>query len=333
MMEIKKYIGLVALVFSLTANAQTINFEDTAQYKAIGIYDSWIDSPFRTGELQGNVKVITNELTEVNESGIAPNTSGKMLAFQRSRWASNLYGARIDLNTPIQLTPENQYVHLYLYKERPGRVMLIGLGRRAERPHQVETEQFNEVYTQKVILGEWNELVFPIKGAPGVEVHALVVVPDCESTHNLDSDFAVYIDEIVINNSAVARIDNQAKPVVTERNQLKPGDSVKIYRANTTDGGLNGDILKADGSPFTTEYIAFGEPYTIQAQPAPGFRLSHLIIRHGVNLEGACEVGGTIQYKEEKIPASEFVNNSYTIPAEFIDGDVRIIPYFSSESR
>ncbi len=497
-MKIKKYIGLAALVFSLTANAQTINFEDATQYKSIGVYDSWVDSPFRTGELQGNVKVITNELTEVNEAGIAPNTSGKMLAFQRSRWAGNLYGARIDLNTPIQLTPENQYVHVYLYKERPGRVMLIGLGRRTERPHQAETEQFNEVYAKEITTGAWNELVFPIKGAEGVEVHALVVVPDCESTHNLDSDFAAYIDEIEINNDPSPRFSTETYPInfektlahnrddratntigfnspsggnqtiqtnqsttkkvyyefletpflakagesitttmsfsgswmhsyvyidygqdgkfdiapvngsysgtdavsfsyydgktyagaststsatfnnppaftipstlengfyrvrykvdwdnidaggnVSDNNHIRSNggiivdtrvnihnDQVKIYRTTGDFGaGLNGDILKSDGSDFSEENIPFGEPYTIKAQPAPGFAFSHVIIRHGHKLDGDSIVGGTQQYTEENIPASSFANGSYTIPAEYVDGDVSLLPYFISVSN
>ncbi len=320
-MKIKKYIGLAALVFSLATHAQTINFEDTTQYKAIGVYDSWVDSPFQTGELDGNIAVISHQETE-------SNPSSRVLAFQRSRWGSNLFGARIDLGKPLPLTPEVQYVHVLIHKEKAGRVMLIGLGRRAERPHQQETEQFNELSINEIGIGDWYDAVFTIKGAPGVEVHALVVVPDCESPHNLDSDFAVYIDEIVINNSSSPRIDNEIK-----KPKLQPRDRVKLYRANTTDGGLNGDILKADGSPFTTENIPWGEPYVIQAQPAPGFRLSHLIIRHGENLDGPSEVNGVIQYKEEKIPASEFVNNRYTIPAEFMDGDVSIIPYFSSERR
>ncbi len=335
MMNIKKYIGWAALAFSPTIHAQTtISFEDDSQYESLGVYDSWIESPFRTGELSGNVKVITNELTDENPiTGTASNPSSKILAFQRSRWGGNLFGARINLTTPLLLSPTPQYAHVFIHKENAGRVMLIGLGRRTERPHQQETEQFNSLSIQKVGTGEWYDAVFPIQSAKGVEIHSLVVIPDCESPHNLDRDFVAYIDEIVINNSAEARIDTRHHPTDADTHP-KPGNQVKIYRANTTDGGLNGDILQADGSPFTTQNIPLGEPHTIRVQPAPGFKLSHLIIRHGQNLEEACVTNGIIQYKEEKVPASEFIDNSYTIPAQFIDGDVRIIPYFSnSETR
>ncbi len=496
MMNIKKYIGWVALAFSLTIHAQTtISFEDAGQYKSLGVYDSWVESPFRTSELSGNVKVITNELTDENPIiGTAPNPSSKILAFQRSRWGGNLFGARIDLTTPLLLSPTPQYAHVFIHKEKAGRVMLIGLGRRTERPHQQETEQFNSLSIQEVGTGEWYDAVFAIQSAEGVEIHTLVVVPDCESPHNLDNDFVAYIDEIVINNSSSPRVSYETYPVnfdksslinreqynndrytnsigfnspsggnqslsvnqetsklvyneiinsaflakagetvtpsigytgrcmhsyiyldkgqdgqfsfdlnddndvmsysyyqgVDSKNQtvsdnctaLQPptfqipsdlengfyrmrykidwdnldpggtgpgnnyiadnggiivdtrvnihGDQVKIYRANTNGGGLNGDILKADGSAFTTENIPFGQAYTIKSLPAPGFHLSHLIIRHGHNLEGDSILYGTPQYVDIRIPASSFVGDSFTIPAAYIDGDVRIIPYFSS---
>ncbi len=333
-MNIKKYIGLASLVFALTIHAQTtISFEDAGQYKSIGVYDSWIESPFRTEELSGNVKVISNELTEVNPIiGTAPNPSSKILAFQRSRWGGNLFGARIDLKKPLLLSPTPQYAHVFIHKEKAGRIMLIGLGRRSERPHQKETEQFNALSIKEVGTGEWYDAVFAIQSAVGVEIHSLVVVPDCESPHNLDNDFVAYIDEIVINDSSSPRVSYENYPVNFEKNATSNRDQVKIYRANTNGGGLNGDILKADGSAFTTEYIPFGQTYTIKSLPAPGFRLSHLIIRHGHNLEGDSILYGIPQYVDIKIPASDFTGDSYTIPAAYVDGDVRIIPYFSSSN-
>ncbi len=500
----KQTLLAAALLAPLTAAAQTtIGFEDASQYAGIGVYDSWPQSPFRTGALEGNVKVISNELNAVDDFlGSAPNGSAKMLAFQRSRFAGNQYGARIDLATPIHLGETTKYVHVMLYKTATeGRVMLIGLGKRQDRPGQQETEQFKVLSSQRVVPGRWTDAVFPINGADGIDVNALVVVPDCESTHTLQADFAAYIDEIEVMTTALPRVTYGCYPVNFEKTDkntgsyaqrainsisltspsdgaqtiavtqatdrliyqdrlaasfnvkagervtpallatfstwmhsyiyldrdndgkfnfeindagqlpentdvmsysyyegknsngatanagsalnplaftvpadLAPGfyrlrykvdwnsidaggnanagntivanggavidtrlnvhaDLVTISRATGTDGvgGLNGDILKADGSDFTAEQIPFGQPYTILSRPAPGFRLSHVVLRHGYNLDGDSLVNETPQYKDEIIPAFLFRDNLFTIPAAYIDGDVSILPYFSSE--
>ena len=501
-MKLKKYIGLAALALPLVATAQTtIGFEDESEYKAIGVYDSWADSPFMTGELEGNCKVITNEQTILDaDTGEPLNTTGKMLAFQRSRFGSNQYGARIDLNEPIELSPTAQYVHVYIYKEKAGRVMLTGLGKRPERAGQQETEQFNEISTKTVSAGTWYDAVFAITGAEGAEVNTLVVVPDCESTHDLSEDFVVYIDEIEVNNSSTPRIVYGYYPVnidptdvlsrtdrytsaisftsptdgeqsltvdqetsllvynefleesfkvkagetvtasvtntpgtwmhtyiyldrgqdgafsyqlnddlsipdgsdlmsfsyyedvnsnlesasagsdiqppsfvipsdlepgyyrlrykvdwnsidpggnVTDGNLITDnggvivdtrlnihGDNVTIYRAAAADGvgGLNGDILKADGSDFTTAQIPFGEPYTIKYKPAPGFELAYVALRHGYNLDGDSLLYGTPQYEDVLLPAYLFQDSLLTIPASYVDGNIRLIPYFSATS-
>lgn len=502
MRNLSKYIALTAFALPLTQQAQTvIGFEDNSQFKSIGVYDSWAHSPFRTGALQGNVQIVDNDQlnTADAETGIAPNATAKLLAFQRSRFAGNLYGARIDLNAPIKLTPKKQFVHVMLYKEKAGRVMLIGLGKRPERAGQKETEQFCVLSSKTITPGKWQDAVFAINGAEGAEVSALVVVPDCESTHNLQADFAAYIDEIEVSTSSSSRIVygiypiNVAKTTQQTRtdrytnsialscasagtqtiavNQLttkklyteafsegfnvKPGetvtptvnytpgtwmhsyvyldkgndgrfdvevaddgtlpetsdlvaysyydgknslgasanagsaiqppsftipanlqpgfyrmrykvdwdcidaggndtpgnliaanggvivdtrlnvhtDNVTIYRATGANGGgLNGDILKADGTDFTTEEIPFGKPYTIKAEPAPGFVLSHVVLRHGYGLEGDSLVNETPQYEDVVIPAFLFNDGTYTIPGKYIDGSVRLIPYFSSRN-
>ena len=94
----RNYILLATLGLSLAASAQTINFENT-DYKGLGVYDTWEASPFRTGALEGNYAVVDNHLTAVEEMlGEAPNPSQKILAVQRSRFGSNTFGVRIDLN-------------------------------------------------------------------------------------------------------------------------------------------------------------------------------------------------------------------------------------------
>lgn len=133
-MKLARYLLLAAIALPTAAAAQEITFE-SQDYKAVSTYDSWEASPFRTGQLTGNVAVVRNHLTgEDADLGMTPNATGKVLGFQRSHLASNLYGARIDLNEPFELTKETKYVHVMIHKPTEGRVMLIGLGKRRERP-------------------------------------------------------------------------------------------------------------------------------------------------------------------------------------------------------
>ena len=209
-MKKNKYISfLAAMVLPFAAMAQSITFDtDEAEYKAIGVYDTWEKSPFRTGELTGRTAVVTNHLNQVDDLlGEAANATGKMLAVQRSRFGSNTFGARIDLNEPIELTPAAKYVHALIHKPVAGRVMLVGLGKRNDRPEQPQTvEQFWELASVDLVADKWQDAVFTIKGAGNISIYSLVFVVDCESPHNLTEDFIAYIDEIEVDNSPVQRI-------------------------------------------------------------------------------------------------------------------------------
>ena len=130
-MKFTKYIGMAALTLPMAAAAQNISFE-TEDYKAIGVYDTWEESPFRNGpqKLRGNAKVVDNPQTDVDDVlGYAPNATAKVLAVQRSRFGSNTFGARIDLKETFELTTRTRYVHVYMLKPVEGRVMLVGLGK------------------------------------------------------------------------------------------------------------------------------------------------------------------------------------------------------------
>ena len=171
-MNFKKYMSLAAVALPLTAAAQTIHFEND-DYKAIGVYDTWENSPFRAqkgnaAQLEGNVAVIDNFLnTEDELLGYAPNTTEKILGVQRSRFGSNTFGVRIDLKEPFSLTDTMRYVHVFMSKPKEGRVMLVGLGTRTERADQSpEAEQFWVLSTSPVGAdGHWYDAVFPIRGA------------------------------------------------------------------------------------------------------------------------------------------------------------------------
>lgn len=211
---------MVAVALSLSASAQSIlsiDFESTDNpgYSKLGVYDSWENSPFRKGNLEGNIKVVGNHLNAPTDEGAEPaNASSKIVGFQRSRFASNVFGARIDLTTPIELSPTVKYVHVNIYRPVEGRVMLVGLGRRKERTGQsVETEQFTNLSTNTIPAGKWADAVFAINAQEGVMLYSLVVVPHCERTDTMTNDFAVYLDNVEINSSSTPRIVNGDYPI------------------------------------------------------------------------------------------------------------------------
>lgn len=496
MKEKYKNIGIALLSFlPFAAFAQTsIDFESESSYKSLGVYDTWPESPFRTGTLKGNVAVVNNHLSTLTdeETGTVVNGSSKILAVQRSRYGSNTFGVRVDLNKTFALTPTTQYVHVLINKPVEGRVMLVGLGKRTERAGQSsETEQFWVLSNNTVEPNKWTDAVFPIKGANGIDIYSLVIVPDCESTHDLTSDFAAYIDNIVVNDDNSSSTAHVYYPVntsdgatlsrddrYTNKIFLKNADGVTdtilvsqqsnrlVYQSllsesfnatagetvtpsigyqgnwmhgyvyvdrgidgafdtslnddgtptdasdvmaysyyngkNSTGtsvsnnhgvnppsftvpsnlakgfyrmrykvdwdcidaggnmdngndiddnggvivdvrlnvhestvtidrkGGLNGDILCEDGSQIAGLTHNFGEAFTVLSQPANGFKLSKIRVRHGYNLDGDSLVYGTPQYLDEYYTADSFTDDKFTIPADVIDGDVQIEPYFVS---
>lgn len=204
-----KYFALAALALPINLMAQTtkVDFEDAAGYKSVGVYDTWEESPFRTGELKGNAAVIDNFLPTTNDNGDVVNDSKKIVGVQRSRFGSNTFGVRVDLKTPFDLTPEYVYVHVKMYKPLEGRVMLVGLGKRPDRAGQSnDVEQVWVYSSNSTVANQWFDAVFPIKACNGVQIHSLVIVPDVNSPQEMTSDYAAYIDDIEVNNSAKPRI-------------------------------------------------------------------------------------------------------------------------------
>lgn len=496
-MKVKHYIALAALTMPLAASAQSIDFETANEgYTKLGVFDTWEKSPFRTGELEGNVKVVANPFKETDDLGKETNASEHVLAFQRSRWGSNTFGVRVTLKDTIKLSQTAQYVHVKMHKPKSGRVMCFALGSRQDRPWQSkDVVQVEATCISKVQTDKWFDAVFALTGANGVNVHSLVFAPDVESTHNLDADYAVYIDDIEVSHSSLARIQygyypvNFEKTATKEQNNryttaatIKGGDdgtqtintnqqtdkllyqdrlaqSVKakageklsasvnytggwmnaylyldrnndgkfdvtlndngtpatssdvltysnykgknsagatnssantvampdftlpsdltpgFYRlrfkvdwdeidagGNTTDannithnsgvvidtrlnvhgdkvsisrgqsaGGTNGEVLQADGSTLDGTQIEFGKAYTIKFKPGDGFKLSKFTIRHGYNLKGDSLVNETPQYTDVTIPAYMVKDNLYTIPAEYVDGDVMVTPEYVTD--
>ena len=208
-----------SLLHAQTTEEVRIDFENQ-NYKSLGVYDTWHKSPFRSQNkqaavLEGNVQVVSNIDKNYDEILKAtPNASDNVLGFQRSRFGSNTFGARIDLKQPFALTKETKYVHVMIHKPKAGRTMLIGLGKRTDREGQsVDTEQFWELSTREVEPNKWVDAVFPVKGAGGIEIHSLVVVVDCEDTNGLKDDFLAYIDNIVVNNEAFTTTNREDYPM------------------------------------------------------------------------------------------------------------------------
>lgn len=228
-----------SLLHAQTTEEVRIDFENQ-NYKALGVYDTWKKSPFRSQNkqaavLEGNVQVVSNIDKNYDEILKAtPNASDNVLGFQRSRFGSNTFGARIDLKQSFALTKETKYVHVMIHKPKAGRTMLIGLGKRTDRAGQsVDTEQFWELSTREVEPNKWVDAVFPVKGAGGIEIHSLVVVVDCEDTNGLKDDFLAYIDNIVVNNEAFTTTNREDYPM----------NYNKDAKCSRTDRGLKGISL------------------------------------------------------------------------------------------
>ena len=228
-----------SLLHAQTTEEVRIDFENQ-NYKSLGVYDTWLKSPFRSQNkqaavLEGNVQVVSNIDKNYDEILKAtPNASNNVLGFQRSRFGSNTFGARIDLKQPFALTKETKYVHVMIHKPKAGRTMLIGLGKRTDRVGQsTDTEQFWELSTREVEPNKWVDAVFPVKGAGGIEIHSLVVVVDCEDTNGLKDDFLAYVDNIVVNNEAFTTTNREDYPM----------NYNKDAKCSRTDRGLKGISL------------------------------------------------------------------------------------------
>ena len=302
----KSIFLLSAMMLPLGVVAQTIDFESHVGYNSIGVYDTWQESPFRTGELKGNVKVLDNFLKK-------GNTSGRILGVQRSRFGSNTFGVRIDLSTPFNISPDTLYVHVKINKPIESKVMLIGLGKRVERKGQSpETEQFWVYSENEIKPNVWNDAVFVVRGNKGIEIHSLVVVPDCSSPHKLKSDFAVYIDDIEINK------DNKPRILVKEKEEVTSSEQLSLVTLNT--GSRNGYITDKNGKELLSVRLPKDKSFTVKATPAPGFTLDYIIVK-----------SKTIK---KKVDASLFENDgTFSIPSQWIKEDIMIEGEFKSVDK
>lgn len=246
-----KIYTLALSALSLAAAAQTSVTFDTQDYKNVGVYDTWEESPFRTGTLEGNAQVIDNCFNNTG-AGISNKTT-KILGVQRSRFGSNTFGVRVDLNSPLSTSETTKYVHVLVYKPNTSKVMLVGLGKResfTEEPTDIE--QFWVESNYSMTANQWCDMAFPIKTVTGVKVYSFVIVPDLASPHALTQDYACYIDQIEINSSSSQRRGPFTSSGGTVEPEPEPTDEVYSVnfdktQTNTRESGSTGGIRYLKG--------------------------------------------------------------------------------------
>lgn len=346
---------LFSASFALTANAQVAEVTfDTDDYAAVGVYDAWENSPFRKGLLPGNAAVIDNPYTEVDEIlGKAPNPTAKVLAVQRSRYGSNQFGARIDLKTPFSLKPQTQYVHVLVHRPVEGRVMLMGLGKHREpewATQSPEVEQFWAISLTSVKPNQWTDAVFAIKGVSGVDIHSLVLVPECESPHDRTEDFIAYIDQIIVNNSSSPMVQYGEYPTNFDKETAK---AVRTDRGIRTIALQNVKTLTITSSPSTSDPlyrdrmdVTFPVKPGQSVKPAIGYKgtwmCGYLYVDYGkdgkfsydINSDGTPATGSDIvsysAYENKNSIGQSLANNNtlnmpnFTVPANTPTGFYRM---------
>ena len=283
----KNILFSAALMFlSLTSSAQTTITFDSEDYKSISVYDKWEESPFRTGALTGNAGVTENPDVSVDEVlGIAPNSTGKVVALQRSRFGSNAFGVRIDLKEPIRMTKQLQYIHVMTYlKDKPAdsRMMVIGLGKRIEESWSWQTgeeEQFWAITNINVAPKEgWQDIVVSFKGFSyskeenansGIDIYSLVIVPDVRSPHADNADWVAYFDEIVVDNNPDKRFSTDKYALTYDKDAARTRKDRSLNSVGLTSDGVNYTSAANTGKVYTdnTTISVFSAKAGAQVQP------------------------------------------------------------------
>lgn len=285
----KNIILSAALMFvGLTASAQTKISFDTEDYKKISVYDSWEESPFRaeTPVIDYDAAVIANPDTVTDEVlGVAPNATEKVVKLRRSRYGSNTFGLRIDLKEPIRMTKQLQYIHIMTYlKEKPAdsRMMVIGLGKRLEKSWEWQTgedEQFWAITTSNIKPKEgWQDIVVSFKGFSyskeekvdsGIDIHALVIVPDVRSPHADAGDWYAYFDEIVIDNNPDKRFSTDKYALTYEKDAATTRNDRKLNGVGLTSAGVSYSSTAIKGKVYSdnTTRSVFSAKAGAEVQP------------------------------------------------------------------
>ena len=257
----KSFAAMAALTVALGANAQTTQCDfETEDYAGVSTYDSWVDSPMRDARFANHARVVDNPYKD------DVNPTDKVVGFQRSRYGGMFYGARIDLNEPIVLSPTVQYVHAFIYSPKGGKVGLVALGKRSTFTDQdPDAEQLITLGTMEIPAGTWADAVFPISGNENARIMSLVIAPDACTNPGDGDDFMAYIDNITVSNSAAPR-------VASGDYALNFADDADMTR---TDRHLDAISFEADGVESSTAtptcsstvYADLTGQFTVSVQP------------------------------------------------------------------
>lgn len=300
-------LGISAVAPATGVAQVNIDFETQTGYTGVSMYDCWEKSPFRTGELKGNCLVVDNPYPGEDElSGKVHNGSAKVLGAQRSRFGSNTFGVRVDLETPFEFSTTTQYVHVNLLRPVTGRVMLVGLGRRrdwAEQPNNVE--QFWVMSKNAISANSWGDAVFELTGSGNIDIHSLILVPECESPHNAKEDFLFYIDNIVVNSSATPSI------ATAEPYQINYSKTLRI--TSSTSSLTSIDFTSSDGTQ------------TVNVDQKTSRAIYKYDTTKALTAKAGDEVLVKPNYSGSSIPATVYIdlenNGRFDIPAA-VDGKV-----------
>ena len=86
------------------------------------------------------------------------------------------------------------------------------------------------------------------------------------------------------------------------------------------------EVLTLLGEQLSKSSVPFGQELSLKLKVADGYICEAVRVRHGYHLDGPAVVNGNPQYQDEIIPAYLFSANGVTIPADYMDGEVRIQP-------
>ncbi len=89
----------------------------------------------------------------------------------------------------------------------------------------------------------------------------------------------------------------------------------------------NGELLSSGGEALPAK-VAFGEPLVLTVKPSDGYVLDALTVLHGHNLNGDKVIHGVRQWREDVVSGAFVKDGKITVPAEYVDGDVRIAAIF-----
>jgi hypothetical protein len=97
-------------------------------------------------------------------------------------------------------------------------------------------------------------------------------------------------------------------------------DQVSVSSASAANGTV---AAGTDGK------APFNAALTITVTPDAGYECTGLTIRHGYNLDGEQYVHSNRQWQEITVDASSISNNSYTLAATNVDGNILVTPTFA----